>query len=63
MIARVVRAGKVLEEVPLRYAGEKSSFAGQVPLATAGLIELEVLALDPANANFGLARQSLTVVP
>jgi hypothetical protein len=59
----VVRDGKVINEVPLRYAGKKSTFAGQVPLSTAGPIELEVLAIDPANANFGMIRRKVTVNP
>ena len=46
MVARAVRDGRVINEVPLRYAGEKSTFAGRVPLPTAGPIELEVLAMD-----------------
>lgn len=59
----MVRDDQIMEEVPLHYAGEKSTFAGQVPLITAGPMELEVLASDPANANFGLVRQRLTVTP
>ena len=46
MVARAVQDGRVINEVPLRYAGEKSTFAGRVPLSTAGPIELEVLAMD-----------------
>lgn len=62
MVGRVVRNGEVIGEVPLRYAGEKNTFAGQVPLTTIGPVELHVLAMDPANSNFGLVRRNLTVL-
>lgn len=54
--------GKLLKEVPLGYAGKQSTFVGQVPLATVGQVELHVLAMDPANANFGMVRRNLTVL-
>lgn len=60
-MARVIREGRVINDVPLRYAGEKSTFTGRVPLSTAGPIELEVLAMDPANANFGMVRRVVTI--
>lgn len=61
VVARAVRGGKVLAEAPLSYAGTASTYAGQLTLKDAGAYELEVLASDAAAANFGLARQALTV--
>lgn len=55
--------GKVIQEVPLQYAGKKSTFAGQIPLTAAGPLELEVLALDPPTANFGTVRRRVVVTP
>jgi hypothetical protein len=53
----------IVAEVPLQYAGETSTFAGKIQLTTAGTFEVEVLAMDPANANFGLDRRQLEVTP
>lgn len=62
-MARLVRGGKVLDEVPLPFAGERSTFAAKVPLNAAGPVELQVIAMDAANANFGWMRQNLSVTP
>ncbi|MFQ5931272.1 MAG: hypothetical protein ACE5MM_02570 [Nitrospiraceae bacterium] len=59
----MVRDGKVIEKAPLSYAGEKSTFAGQLSLPKAGPYELQVLAMEAANANFGLIRTTVTVTP
>jgi hypothetical protein len=32
-------------------------------MPAAGPMELQVLALDPASANFGMTKQALAVVP
>ena len=61
ILARLVRNDEVIEEVPLGYAGEPSTYEGSLPLAAAGSFTLEVLALEPATANFGRVRQELTV--
>lgn len=58
VVARIVRDGEVVAEAPLPYAGETSTFAGSVPSAD-GAAELQVLAIDPARANFGIARAPL----
>jgi hypothetical protein len=63
VVARLVREGKIEKEVPMQYAGVQNTFKGDVPVTTPGQIELQVLAMDPANANFGLTRQDLTIVP
>jgi hypothetical protein len=48
-------------EVPLSYAGEDSTFAGTLRLAEPGEFTLEVLALDPTKANFGLVRRLIRI--
>lgn len=63
VVARVVRDGRMETEVPLHYAGQPNTFAGAVPLASGGKTELDILAMDPANANFGIFRQSVAVTP
>jgi hypothetical protein len=63
VVARLLRNGQVVEEVPLAFAGERSTYAGELPLSTAGPVELMVLAMDPANANFGWARQEFQLAP
>ncbi len=61
MVARLLRDGDVIAETTLAFAGERSTYAGELPLSTAGPVELMVLAMDPANANFGWARQEFVV--
>ena len=63
VIARMVREGKIESEIPMQYAGVQNTFKGDVPAAAPGQIELQVLALDPENANFGLTKENLTIVP
>ena len=62
VVARLLREGRVEDEVPLKYAGVSSTFGGRVTLKSPGPYELEVLAMDAANANFGSVRRSVTVV-
>lgn len=61
MVARLLRNGDVIAETTLAFAGERSTYAGELPLSTAGPVELMILAMDPANANFGWARQEFVV--
>jgi hypothetical protein len=63
VIARLVREGKIETEIPMQYAGVQNTFKGDVPVTVPGQVELEVLAMDPPNANFGINRQDLTIVP
>lgn len=61
MVARLLRDGDVIAETTLAFAGERSTYAGELPLSAAGPVELMILAMDPANANFGWARQEFVV--
>jgi hypothetical protein len=63
VVARVLREGNVEAEVPMKYAGVQNTYAGNVSVTSPGRIELQVLALEPVNANFGLTRQDLTILP
>lgn len=63
VVARLIRAGNIEAEIPMHYAGVQNTYTGSVPTAVPGQTELQVLALDPANANFGLTRENLTIIP
>lgn len=54
--ALVRRDGGSPQEVPLRFAGESSQFAGEIVVRQPGVYEVTVYAFDPANGNSGLDR-------
>ena len=59
----MVQDDNIISEAPLSYAGKQSTFAGQLSLPKAGSFELQVLAMEPANANFGIIRRNVTITP
>ncbi len=61
MVAQLLHDGDVIAETTLTFAGERSTYAGELPLSTAGPVGLMILAMYPANANFGWARQVFVV--
>ncbi len=63
VVARVLREGKIEQEILMTYAGVQNTFHGDVTVASAGAVELQVLAMDPPNANFGMTREAVTFVP
>jgi hypothetical protein len=63
VVARLLRDGKVLSETPMTYAGVQNTFHANVSPGDAGATELQVLALDPGSANFGMTREAVAVVP
>jgi hypothetical protein len=63
VVARVIRDGKMEAEIPMQYAGVQNTFTGNISINSPGHIELQMLAMDGANANFGLSRQDFTVLP
>jgi len=63
VVARLIREGNVETEVPMKYAGVLNTYSGSVPVTTAGQVELQILAMDPVNANFGLTHEDLTIIP
>jgi hypothetical protein len=63
VVARLLRDGKVQSEIPMTYAGVQNTFHADVPVTAAGPLELQVLALDPGSANFGMSKEAIAVIP
>jgi len=63
VVARLLRDGKVESEIPMSYAGVQNTFHTDVPVTAAGPLELQVLAMDPGSANFGMTREAIAIVP
>jgi len=57
----VIQNTRVVEEVPLPFAGKTSTYAGRVTFKGTGRFVIEVLAMDAANANFGRDQREITV--
>lgn len=57
----VVRNGERIDSVPMSYAGQISQFAGQFPVAEAGVYDITVYAYDPRTGNTGLDRTTFIV--
>lgn len=54
--ARILRDGRSVGEIPLRYAGTTSQFEGSIDASEPGTYEVQVYAFDPSNGNTGLDR-------
>jgi hypothetical protein len=54
-------SAKAYPAVPLSYAGQPSTFAGELAVAAPGVYTIDVYAYDPSNGNTGLAKFPLTV--
>lgn len=52
--ARIVRDDTVLQTAILTYAGETSVYAGRVSVPAEDGLSLQILAMDPSTANFGM---------
>lgn len=63
VVARLLRDGKIQSEIPMTYAGVQNTFHADVPATAAGPMELQVLSMDAANANFGILKEAVTIVP
>jgi hypothetical protein len=63
VVARLLRDGKVESEIPMTYAGVQNTFHVDEPVTPPGALELQLLALDPESANFGMNRESIAIVP
>ena len=61
MAVTVKRAGTVVAEIPLEYAGKQSQFAATINLEAAGAYEAVVYAYDRANGNTGVDKVRFTV--
>ena len=63
VVARLLRDGKVQSEIPMTYAGVQNTFHADVSPNITGPVELQVLAIDPASANFGMTKEAVALVP
>jgi hypothetical protein len=55
------RGTKSYPASPLAYAGQPSTFAGEITLSEPGQYTVNVYAYDPSNGNTGLIKFALTV--
>jgi hypothetical protein len=62
VVARLLRDGKVESETAMTYAGVQNTFHADVS-PVPGATELQVLALDPGSANFGMTKEAVAIVP
>lgn len=53
----------MIARAPLAFAGEVSTFQGEITPPAAGEVELRVLAAQADEANFGRAWKTLEVKP
>jgi hypothetical protein len=58
--AMVERNGRPSPAVPLGYAGQPSTFSGNVAIDEPGNYTVDLYAYDPTNGNTGLVRYSLS---
>lgn len=61
ILARLILDGEVVAETTLAYSGESSVHIGTLPDPGPGPAAIEVIAADPARANFGLVRRAILV--
>jgi hypothetical protein len=47
----------------MTYAGAQTTCHVDVPVTAPGALELQVLALDPGSANFGMMKEAVAIVP
>ncbi len=45
----------------MRYAGQRSTFSTKLRVPERGPVKLMVLAMDPKNANFGIAWREIQI--
>jgi hypothetical protein len=63
VVPRLLLDGKFEWEIPITYAGLQNTFHVDIPATATGPMELQVLALDPGSANFGMTREAIAIVP
>lgn len=59
--ARVVAEGREVARRNLRFAGTRNMFAGELVISEPGEYQLEVLAMNDATGNHGMATRSLEI--
>jgi hypothetical protein len=55
------RGAKIYPATQLTYAGQPSTFGGEIAVTEPGRYLLDLYAYDPATGNTGMARFALTV--
>lgn len=55
--ARIVRDDTVMETATLAYAGETSVYEGRIMVPAEDGLSLQILAIDPPTANFGMVER------
>ena len=63
IVARWIQEGQVMGETDLKFSGEVSHYVGSLKALHPGRFTLQVLAMDPGNANFGSVSEKITVKP
>lgn len=64
VVARLVNAdGTVAAESPLAFTGKQSTFGTQIAPPAPGAYTLQVIAMEPARANFGMAERTIVARP
>jgi len=59
ILARLLAGDREVAQAPLEFAGTTSTYRGQFGPVPPGDYTLQVLALDPAQANFGMATRRI----
>lgn len=59
--AQIMHEDQVVRSVPLRYAGEPSTYEGTLTVPEEGQYEVQVMAMDAGRVNFGRDWQQLVV--
>ena len=59
MVARLLKDGDAVTETVLPFEGTVSTYAGTVQATDPGTYQLQVLASDPGNANFGMGEKRI----
>jgi len=61
VVARLLRDGSLVTEVPLRFAGTTSTYSARATVREAGSLEIRVFAKEGDKGNFGTARRFVEV--
>jgi len=57
--AMLERKGKIFPATPLAYAGQASTFGGEIDVTEPGEYSVDIYAYDPASGNTGVAKFAL----
>jgi len=61
VIARLHLDGTAIQDIPLAYAGETSTYHATASVPMSGRLTIEVIATDDRKGNFGIARRHFSV--